>query len=76
MEALEECGYKTEFFYPFWIAKALCDEAFIDILYNSGNGLSPVDDGWFEHSIEAEVLGHRTHLVPRDTRQVVTEAPA
>jgi hypothetical protein len=66
MEELEEVGFKTEFFYPFWIAKALSDDAFIDILYNSGNGLSPVDDAWFEHAVEAEVLGHRTRLVPAE----------
>src|SRR5687768_15346178 len=66
MEGLEEVGFKTEFFYPFWIAKALSDDAFIDILYNSGNGLSPVDDAWFEHAVEAEVLGHRTRLVPAE----------
>jgi len=31
-----EGGYRTEYFYRFWIAKALCGESFIDILYNSG----------------------------------------
>ena len=66
LEALEESGYKTEFFYPFWIAKALSGDAFIDILYNSGNGLSPVDDGWFDHAIETSVLGYPTRLVPAE----------
>src|SRR3982751_2404295 len=30
---LTAMGYKTEFFYPFWIAKVLEGESFIDILY-------------------------------------------
>ena len=46
LTTLTAAGYRTEFFYPFWIAKALCGEAFIDLLYNSGNGLCPVDDDW------------------------------
>jgi hypothetical protein len=66
LRTLEKAGYKTEFFYEFWIAKALSGEAFIDILYNSGNGLSPVDDGWFHHAIEIDVLGYRTRLVPAE----------
>lgn len=64
LRTFEQAGYKTEFFYEFWIAKALSGEAFIDLLYNSGNGLSPVDDGWFEHAIDIDVLGYRTRLVP------------
>jgi len=33
-----------EYFYRFWIAKALCGESFIDILYNSGMALSGDED--------------------------------
>src|SRR5947207_12567783 len=51
LRILADAGYKTEFFYPFWISKALQGEAFIDILYNSGNGLCIVDDDWFNYSI-------------------------
>src|SRR5688572_28547828 len=42
LAVLSRAGYRTEFFYPFWIAKALHGEAFIDLLYNSGNGLCVV----------------------------------
>src|SRR5205085_11667278 len=48
----------------FWIAKALHGEAFIDILYNSGNGLCAVDDDWFRHAVEIDVHGYHTLLVP------------
>src|SRR5947208_2050291 len=43
LTTLTAAGHRTEFFYPFWIAKALEGDSFIDILYNSGNGLCPVD---------------------------------
>src|SRR5205809_58340 len=31
--ALAHAGFRTEYFYPFWIAKALSGEMFVDILY-------------------------------------------
>jgi predicted nucleotidyltransferase len=64
MQVLGERGYRTEYFYPFWIAKALQGEAFIDILYNSGNGLCCVDDDWIDNAEEMDVLGYRTRLIP------------
>jgi hypothetical protein len=64
LTTLTAAGYRTEFFYPFWISKALHGEAFIDILYNSGNGLCPVDDDWFRYSRSIDVHGYATRLVP------------
>src|SRR5437764_9541902 len=52
LATLAAAGYRTEFFYPFWIAKALHGDAFIDLLYNSGNGLCPVDDAWISNAAE------------------------
>ena len=66
LDLLATRGYKTEYFYPFWIAKALSGDSFIDILYNSGNGLSVVDDGWFRYSMPIEVHGYPTRLVPAE----------
>jgi hypothetical protein len=64
LDVMARAGYRTEYFYPFWIAKALCGEAFIDILYNSGNGLCPVDDEWFRNARQIEIHGYLTHLCP------------
>src|SRR5439155_8873019 len=64
LRILADAGYKTEFFYPFWISKALHGEAFIDILYNSGNGLSALDDEWFRYAEPADVHGYPTRLIP------------
>jgi hypothetical protein len=64
LSTLAAAGYKTEFFYPFWISKALSGDAFIDILYSSGNGICVVDDDWMKHSEQIDVHGYRTRLVP------------
>jgi len=64
LDVLADAGYRTEYFYPFWIAKCLDGDSFIDILYNSANGLVPVDDQWFEHAVPGEIHGYATRLVP------------
>jgi hypothetical protein len=59
LQVLADAGYRTEFFYPFWIAKAIdaATEAFIDILYNSGNGLCVAVHDCFTHSPPFPVNG-------------------
>ncbi len=64
LQTFERAGYRTEYFFPFWIAKALQGDEFIDILYNSGNGQCVVDDDWFTNAREAEILGYQTRLIP------------
>jgi hypothetical protein len=66
LKVLGNAGYRTEYFYPFWIAKALSGEAFIDIIYNSGNGICVVDDEWLDHGIPYEVLGYPARLTPAE----------
>jgi len=68
LSTLAAAGYRTEFFYPFWIAKAIDPktEAFIDVLYSSGNGLCTVDDEWFADTPVVEVHGHPARLVPAE----------
>lgn len=68
LETLEAAGFRTERAFPHWLAKAYESEddgrRFIDIIYRSGNGLSSVDDEWFAHAIEADVLGVPARLTP------------
>jgi hypothetical protein len=66
LTTLTALGYKTEFFYPFWIAKVLDGESFIDVLYNSGNGICVIDDEWFEHAVPHKVLDLYIRLVPAE----------
>lgn len=66
LEVLGAAGYQTEVTWSHFLVKVLCKQAFVDILHNSGNGLSPVDDQWFEHAVEADVLGRRVLLCPAE----------
>ena len=50
-------GWRTEMTYPHWLAKVHCGEDFIDLIFNSGNGVTPVDDHWFRNNAQADVLG-------------------
>jgi hypothetical protein len=61
---LEAAGYRTEVTFPHWLAKAWIVERFVDVIYSSGNGAAPVDDEWFEHAVDAELLGIPVRLCP------------
>jgi predicted nucleotidyltransferase len=54
---MEAQGWRNEMPYPHWLAKVYAGEDFIDLIFNSGNGLTPVDDGWFRDNAEADILG-------------------
>ena len=64
MEALRGAGYRTELTFPHWLAKAWRDDDFVDLVFSSGNGMCVVDDGWFEHAVETQVLGMPVKIVP------------
>jgi predicted nucleotidyltransferase len=50
-------GWRAEMTFPHWLAKIYHGEDFIDLIFNSGNGVTPVDDQWFRDNTETEVLG-------------------
>ncbi len=56
--------YRTELAFPHWLAKAWSGETFMDLIFSSGNGVVTVDDDWFTHAPEADVLGMRVRLQP------------
>jgi hypothetical protein len=64
LEVLAAAGYRTEITWPHFLAKAMCGEAFVDLIYNSGNGLSPVDDQWFDNAVRGQVLGRAVAMCP------------
>ena len=61
---LEERGHRTELRFPHWLGKAFAGPLCVDLIFNSGNGLTRVDDAWFEHAVDADVLGVPAKLVP------------
>jgi hypothetical protein len=50
-------GYHTELTHPHWLGKIFCGETHIDVIFASGNGVAAVDETWFTHAIEGNVLG-------------------
>jgi hypothetical protein len=61
---LSDEGYATEITYPHWLGKAFCGKEFIDVIFNSGNGICPVDDEWFAHAVDVRVLGLELKACP------------
>jgi hypothetical protein len=64
LEILGDYGYRGQMMSSVWLAKARCGEDFIDLIFNSGNGLSPVDDTWFDRALPVDVFGVPTLLCP------------
>lgn len=66
MEALRSAGYRTELTFPHWLGKAWQHDDFVDLVFSSGNGVCIVDDGWFDHAVETQVLGMPVKIVPAE----------
>jgi hypothetical protein len=62
--ALKDAGYRTELTAAYWIGKCFHEDLFVDLIWSSGNGVATVDDEWFDHAVEADVLGVTVPLVP------------
>jgi hypothetical protein len=65
-EVLERAGYTTEMTSSHWLAKAFCGEHFVDIIFGSGNGICLVDEEWFTHAVEGEILGVAVRIIPAE----------
>jgi hypothetical protein len=66
LNVLRDAGYQTELTFPHWIAKAFAGEDYLDIIFSSGNGLCPVDQGWFDHAATSRVLGIDLGICPAE----------
>jgi hypothetical protein len=65
LAALAAAGYPVERNFPHWLGKARgVDGSFVDLIFGSGNGLTPVDEGWFRHARRGDVLGVQVRLCP------------
>lgn len=64
LDVLARAGFKTEVAYTHWLAKAHHGDRFVDIIYSSGNGVAEVDDEWFAHAVDEEVLSVPVKLAP------------
>jgi len=57
-------GCQTEVTFPHWLGKAYCGDLYIDLIWSSGNAVATVDEGWFTHAVDEEVLGLPVRLCP------------
>jgi hypothetical protein len=66
LEALGAAGYRTEVPFPHWLGKVHHGDYFMDLIFSSGNGIAQVDDLWFAHAINHEILGLPLRLCPAE----------
>ena len=64
LAVLAGAGCATEGVFPHWLGKAYCGDDFIDVIFGAGNGITEVDDEWFAHAVDGEVLGIPVKLIP------------
>ncbi len=64
LSVLEAEGFDTVMQSEVWLAKAYWGEEFIDLIFNSGNARTRVDDSWFTHAVERDVFGVRAQICP------------
>lgn len=64
LDHLRYLGFDAELTFPHWLAKILRRDDQVDLIFNAGNGVCPVDDGWFHHAVPSQVLGVPVSLCP------------
>jgi hypothetical protein len=62
----QQQGYRAELAFAHWLGKVHDHTGFVDVIFNSGNGLSPVDDAWFEHACDAQLFDLPVKLAPAE----------
>lgn len=66
LAALNRSGFHTEVAFAHWLGKAYDNNGgqFVDIIFNSGNGLCKVDESWFDRAPQGEVFGRSVKFCP------------
>ncbi|HEY5956840.1 MAG TPA: hypothetical protein VIV60_09820 [Polyangiaceae bacterium] len=66
-DTLGEAGCRLEWPWPHFLARARSGgDAFIDILYSSGNGITDVDEEWYEHATDGDLFERKVRFVPAE----------
>ncbi|HWM95018.1 MAG TPA: hypothetical protein VN493_29960 [Thermoanaerobaculia bacterium] len=66
LEELKRIGCSVSLPFPHWLGKGYWGDDFVDVIFSSGNGIARVDDLWFEHAMDEEVLGIPARLCPAE----------
>ena len=64
LDALQLAGFMNEVKDRTWLAKAWKEGHFLDLIFGTGHGQLPIDDGSFEGSQQEKVLGVPVYLFP------------
>jgi len=64
LQILSAAGYHTDLTFPHWLGKVFYGEDFIDVIFNSGNGLCRVDEEWFKYAVKRVVMDMPVKLCP------------
>ena len=67
-KALDHLGRRvrcaTELTFPHWLAKIRKRGDHVDFIFNGGNGITAVDDDWFNYAVPSMVLDEPVSLCP------------
>lgn len=66
MTALRAGGFRTKLAQSHWLAKAIDDPFFVDIIYGMGNGLALIDPDWYRHSTPAILAATPVRVAPAE----------
>lgn len=64
LKCFESHGYRIELTDSRWLAKAFKDEYYIDIIFDTVNGICRVDETWYTHATDGEFCGIPVKYVP------------
>jgi predicted nucleotidyltransferase len=64
LQLCRSAGYGAELTFTHWLAKIYNEEFFVDLIFNSGNGLCVVDDEWFSRAAACMILGTSLKIIP------------
>src|SRR5262245_27675728 len=59
LEVLGRDGWRSERTFDWWLFKAFKGEWYVDLIFNSGNGVAEVDRSWFRNAPWGTVMGQR-----------------
>ena len=66
LHTLRPLGRDAEILFPHWLGKVYGDDAFIDVVFSSGNGVAVVDDEWLRYAVSGTVLGLPVRICPAE----------
>jgi len=66
LEVMNKRGYLTATPFPHWLSKIYWEDLYVDVIFNSGNGLTTVDERWFDFAVDGKLLGVSVKICPAE----------